>query len=62
MRCKRILKQMRRAVVRKLKKAGFIISRKSELRPTKKLVFVGKLLNTLRKTVKNQPSVLAGAF
>ena len=59
---KRILKQGRWAVVRELKRAGFIIGRKSELRPTKKTLFVGKLLNTLRKTITNQPSVLAGAF
>ena len=49
-------------MIQKLKRAGFIISVKSELRPTKKLGFVGKLLDTLCKTITNQPAVLAGAF
>ena len=56
------LRAGRRAVVRKLRQAGFLISVKSELRPTKRLVWVGKLLDTLRKRVENQSAVLAGAF
>ena len=59
---KKVLRKGRKAVVRKLKEAGFISSVKRELRPTKRLVFVGKLLDSLRKTVANQPAVLAGAF
>ena len=54
--------QGRRKVVQNFKQAGFIINVKSELRPTKRLGFVGKLLNTLRKTITNQPAVLARAF
>jgi|Transcript_15719 hypothetical protein len=60
--CKNVLRRGQKAVVRQLKQAGFIISVKSELRPTKRLVFVGKLLDSLRKTVANQPAVLARAF
>ena len=40
--------------MRRLKQAGFIISPKSELRLSKRLVFMGKLPDTLRKTVTNQ--------
>ena len=50
------------AVVRKLRPEGFIISTKSELTPSKRLVFVGKFLVSVRKTMQNQPAVLVGAF
>ena len=52
----------RRAVVRKLRQAGLVISVKSETRPTKRIGFVGKWFDTLRKYIQNQPAVLAGAF
>ena len=51
-----------KAVVHKLRQAGFIISVKSETRPTKRIGFVGKWFDTLRKYIQNQPAVLAGAF
>ena len=52
----------RKAVVHKLRQAGFIISVKSETHPTKRIGFVGKWFDTLRKYIQNQPAVLAGAF
>ena len=52
----------RRAVVHKLRQAGFIIGVKSENRPTKRIGFVGKWFDTLHKYIQNQPAVLAGAF
>ena len=59
---RRVLIKGRRAVVRKLRQAGFIISPKSELAPSKRLVFVGKFLDSVRKSMQNQPAVLAAAF
>ena len=52
----------RRAVVHKLRQAGFIISVKNEARSTERIGFVGKRFDTLRKYIQNQPAVLAGAF
>ena len=46
----------------KLLKAGFINSVKSELKLTMKIIFIGKEMVTIRKTIKNQPVVLTGAF
>ena len=46
----------------KLRQAGFPISVKGETRPTKRIGFVGKGFDTLRKYIQNQPAVLAGAF
>ena len=48
--------------MKKLREAGFIIGIKSETRPTKRIGFVGKWFDTLRKHIQNQPAVLAGAF
>ena len=58
----RSLNIRRQAVVQGLRKAGFIISSKSETRPTKKIAFVRKQFDTLCKCIQNQPTVLAGAF
>ena len=50
---RRVLIKGRRAVVRKLRQAGFIIGPKSELAPSKRLVFVGKFLDSVRKSMQN---------
>ena len=59
---RRSLNRGTKAVVHKLRQAGFILSVKSETRPTKRIGFVGKWFHTLRKYIQNQPALLARAF
>ena len=56
------LKRSTRAVVWKLKWAGFIISPKSVLRPQRDLDFVGKQLRPKSSEMANKPGTLAAAL
>ena len=47
------------ALLCKLRRAGFIVSKKSVLEPTPTIVFVGKEVDGLRRRVLNAPNALA---
>ena len=47
------------ALLCKLRRAGFIVSKKSVLEPTPTIVFVGKEVDGLRRRVLNAPNTLA---
>ena len=51
-----------RALIRKVRRAQFIIIEKSELRTTKMLIFVGKGIDSRAHSMQNQTPIIAGAF
>ena len=59
---KKRLKKSMRAMVWKLKRAGFIISPKSVLKPQRDLDFVGKQLRPKSSEMANKPGTLAAAL
>ena len=59
---RRALKAAAARVIRKLRSAGFIISPKSDPRPSKAMTFVGKHIDTHRRRMSNTPGALAPAF
>ena len=59
---KKKLKRAMRAVAWKLRRAGFIISPKSVLKPQRELDFVGKQLRPKTSEMANKPGTLAAAL